>query len=339
MSLPFPFREDPAPEEWTGSEPSVSIVVRTLNCRAALERCLRAIRSLNYPQGRYEIIVVDGHSWDGTVDIARGYGARVLYDDGKGRNNALNVGIQNALGEYVAFTDADCVVESNWLKRALPYFADGLVGAVGGPNVVPEDGSLLVRALEVVNSFFVREPSTNTAVDFLATCNCIFRADVLRFLYPVPEIGGGEDAILGARARDRGLKLMHVPDLFVRNYTHYVDPVRFLEQSVAYGKHRVQLARYDKRFASRLLWLWGFGPPVLGLAITGLLILRPEAVIAIGILGILVVFPVLARGYGRTVSLRVLCYIPVVACLLAFGYSAGFIREFLSAQPIREGTR
>lgn len=310
-------------------EPFVSIVVRTLNCREALERCLRSIRELHYPEERYEILVVDGGSQDGTVATARRYGAQVVFDNGKGRNAALNVGIEHARGQYVAFTDADCVVGSDWLWKAFHCFNDKLVVAVGGPNVVPKDGSPIARAFEVVNKFFVREPRKIAAVNFLATCNCIYKADVLRLLYPVPEIGGGEDAILGSRARSRGFILIYAPSVFVRNYTHYGDPIGFFKQAMTYGKNRLQLARYDKCFRSPLLWVWGFGPPALVLASTLLLILRLKALAALLAFAILVLLAVSARAYRLTKSLLISCYMPLVVGLLTMGYSFGFIREFL----------
>lgn len=309
--------------------PHVSIVVRTLNCREALERCLRSIRDLDYPKKCYEILVVDGGSRDGTVESAREFGARVILDNGKGRNAALNIGIQSASGHYVAFTDADCAVERGWLRQALSHFENERVAAVGGPNLVPRDGSRIARTFEVINSFFVREPKKKAPVRYLATCNCVYRADVLRSIYPVPEIGGGEDAILGARARSLGFGLIFVPSLFVRNYTHYGDPVGFFKQAMTYGKNRLQLARYDRGFGSPLLWIWGFGPPALVLTSIVLMFLGVRALLVLLVFGVLVLAGVSAKAYRLTRSLHVSSCVPMVVGLLAIGYSLGFMREFV----------
>ena len=41
--------------------------------------CLASIQNLDYPKDRYEVIIVDGHSTDDTVEIAEKYGCKVVY--------------------------------------------------------------------------------------------------------------------------------------------------------------------------------------------------------------------------------------------------------------------
>ncbi len=54
-----------------------------------------------------EILLVDGNSKDGTPEIARSLGARVVQDNGKGKGDAVRVGIQEARGDIIVFIDAD----------------------------------------------------------------------------------------------------------------------------------------------------------------------------------------------------------------------------------------
>ena len=54
-----------------------------------------------------DLIVVDGNSSDRTVDIARAYGARVVQDHGRGKGEALRVGLAQARRSVVVFMDAD----------------------------------------------------------------------------------------------------------------------------------------------------------------------------------------------------------------------------------------
>ena len=51
--------------------PKVSFIIPTLNAAGILGNCLASIRNQDYPKERYEILVVDGGSKDGTQDIAR----------------------------------------------------------------------------------------------------------------------------------------------------------------------------------------------------------------------------------------------------------------------------
>jgi len=54
-----------------------------------------------------EIIVVDGHSRDATREIAERAGARVLLDHGRGKGDAMRVGLEHATGQVIVFIDAD----------------------------------------------------------------------------------------------------------------------------------------------------------------------------------------------------------------------------------------
>ncbi|HAA74490.1 TPA: glycosyl transferase [Candidatus Latescibacteria bacterium] len=54
-----------------------------------------------------EILVVDGHSTDGTVEIAQELGARIVTDNGVGKGDAIRVGIEHATGDVTVFIDAD----------------------------------------------------------------------------------------------------------------------------------------------------------------------------------------------------------------------------------------
>ena len=55
-----------------------------------------------------ELLVVDGHSTDGTRELAAQRGARIVLDNGRGKGDAIRVGIQEARGDVLVFIDADC---------------------------------------------------------------------------------------------------------------------------------------------------------------------------------------------------------------------------------------
>jgi glycosyltransferase involved in cell wall biosynthesis len=56
------------------SDNKVSIIIPTKNNGDIIEKCLASIKNLDYPKDKYEMIVVDGHSTDGTVEFAKTYG-------------------------------------------------------------------------------------------------------------------------------------------------------------------------------------------------------------------------------------------------------------------------
>ena len=114
--------------------PAVSVVVAAYDAANTLGDCLRSLRALAYPKDRLEILVVDNASRDDTAAVARGFAPEVavLTEARRGAAAARNRGIAAARGDVVAFTDADCVVERDWLAELVPALGDPTVGVVGG---------------------------------------------------------------------------------------------------------------------------------------------------------------------------------------------------------------
>ncbi|MEY4385782.1 MAG: hypothetical protein RLY20_1065 [Verrucomicrobiota bacterium] len=89
-------------------QPFVSIIMPTLNAAALLENCLSSITRQTYSRDRYEILLADGGSKDGTQDISRKFGAIVIDDRAsKNMEESKRVALAQAKGEYVLFVDAD----------------------------------------------------------------------------------------------------------------------------------------------------------------------------------------------------------------------------------------
>jgi len=89
----------------------LSIVLITHNEEANLPRTLASVQPL-VADGKGEIIVVDSHSTDRTVEIARSYGAKVFIEDWKGFAAQKNSAIDKAEGDWILSLDADEEVES-----------------------------------------------------------------------------------------------------------------------------------------------------------------------------------------------------------------------------------
>ena len=98
-------------------EPTISVIIPTLNEGSNISRCLRSIGTA--PE--IEKIVVDGGSRDRTVEIARSLGAKVLVMT-SGRARQMNAGVENAQGEFLLFLHADTVLPAAfpfWIRNTL----------------------------------------------------------------------------------------------------------------------------------------------------------------------------------------------------------------------------
>jgi GT2 family glycosyltransferase len=97
--------------------PDVSVVVPARNAAEALPPLLTSLAAQTLPAERFEVIVVDNGSADGTGEVAEHHGARVVRDPVANRSRARNRGVAAARGALIAFTDADCVTRPDWLER------------------------------------------------------------------------------------------------------------------------------------------------------------------------------------------------------------------------------
>lgn len=111
--------------------PYVSIVVPVLDAAAGIEVTLGALLRQSYPSDRYEVVVADNGSKDGTPDVVarfeREHPDRVRLTtelDRRSSYAARNAGIDVARGEILAFTDADCVPEPGWLEAGVRALED-----------------------------------------------------------------------------------------------------------------------------------------------------------------------------------------------------------------------
>ena len=111
---------------------SFSVVVNTHNRAVLLADTLRGLAGLRY--GRFEVVVVNGPSTDGTAAVLEEWAGRIKRVDCPEANLARsrNLGIEAAAGEVIAFIDDDAVPHPNWLMELSYAYADPRVGGAGG---------------------------------------------------------------------------------------------------------------------------------------------------------------------------------------------------------------
>jgi len=116
------------------SKPRISVVIPTYNEEKNIRRALFKLNHQTIPREEYEVIIVDGGSQDRTCEIAEEMGAKVIMQKRKGIGGARNDGFLAAKADFVATTDADCIVPNQWLELFLEDFQKTQVVAVTGPD-------------------------------------------------------------------------------------------------------------------------------------------------------------------------------------------------------------
>ena len=153
--------------------PKVSVVVACYNGGRTLQPCLDSLVRLNYPA--YEVIVVDDGSTDITPQVASLYkNFRYIRQAHQGLSVARNAGIFAATGEVVAFTDADCRADEDWLYYLVGDLLKGAFVGVGGHNFLPPEDSAVAAAVMVSPGGPAHVMLTDRQAEHIPGCNMAF---------------------------------------------------------------------------------------------------------------------------------------------------------------------
>ena len=228
--------------------PSVSIVVPVRNGAATIARCIESLRALDYPEAQRQIVVVDNASTDDTARILASFSSsvRIEREPRRGPGAARNRGLACAEGDVVAFTDADCVVDAQWLRRLVVPLSDPGVGIAGGAITSREPANDVQRFGARIHDH--RDAIEGCQPPYAITINWASRRDVLR------EAGGFdprflrcEDVDLAYRLQQRGYRVVYVPDAIVSHEN--VSTLRLLfRKGFAHGLHSVHALKQHRDF-------------------------------------------------------------------------------------------
>jgi len=198
----------------------VSVVIPARNAARTLPACLEALARQVRPAD--EVVLVDNGSTDSTADVARSFrsrlaGLRVVYEPQTGEAVARNRGVAEATGDVVAFTDADCVADEDWLAGTLEALEeDPPCHAVAGEVT----GYRPVRLVEKYLTVCAFPASGNGQVvcglrfppPTFYTANLCVRREALERVGPFDEgLRGGVDVALCVRLLRAGFRIRYEP--------------------------------------------------------------------------------------------------------------------------------
>ncbi len=111
----------------------ISVLIPARNEAANIEKCLSSMLQQSYPSNLFEVMVIDDHSEDSTVEKVKKLESRqikLLQVSGFIKSNerlsfkkkAIEIGISNAKGSLIVTTDADCIAPKDWLKTIASFY-------------------------------------------------------------------------------------------------------------------------------------------------------------------------------------------------------------------------
>jgi len=257
----------------------ISVIIAVKNGERTIKKCLGSVFGLRYHN--FEVIVVNDGSTDSTKEILSTFKIRnlenkdvawqVIDTSGLGPSEARNLGVKQANGEYVVFTDADCMVAPSWLNELMKGFEliPGssfinpqtpvrdlkLVVGVGGLQLSPEDDTSFGRMLggflstigfitdyikpkySALSKRYMQETSHNPS------CNVMYKKEIfektggfLKGMWP------GEDVEFDYRLKKAGYILLFNPGAVVFHY-RCENLRKFRKMMLNYGRVQGELVK------------------------------------------------------------------------------------------------
>ncbi len=119
---------------------AVSVIVAVRNEAANIKNLLKCLADQDYPQHRYEVLIVDDHSTDGTLELARelsppGLDLRLatLPAGTSSKKSAISAGVALASGELILTTDADCIPPATWVSTIASFYESSGASCIAAP--------------------------------------------------------------------------------------------------------------------------------------------------------------------------------------------------------------
>jgi cellulose synthase/poly-beta-1,6-N-acetylglucosamine synthase-like glycosyltransferase len=307
-----------------------SVVIPARNEADNIESCLNSVLKQDYPQDKFEVIVVDDGSRDTTLKIAQGF-AQIqnsvktvsIEEPPEGispKKYAVSKGIEIATGEVIVTTDADCIVQSGWLQGLNRYLEEGVGMVVGYTDYHREKN--FWSNLEALDYFSHRACAAGAlaaGITFTSTAsNLAYRTTLFQEVGEFEEVGkwisGDDDLLLKLVSSKTKWKIVPATsaDTYVitdgsRSFSEFFSrTTRWASKGTAYGG---KISTFLKATVGLYLLFLVLLP--LAIAFPNYLVFYWYALGAKLLCDFLLLFKA-ARIFGRTDLLK---YYPVVALL------------------------
>ena len=317
--------------------PFVSVVIPCRNEEAYIAACLDSILAADYPYDRFEILVVDGQSDDGTREVlsryVTGHPSVILLENPKRTTPAaLNVAIRAAAGSIVIRMDAHVLYPPDYIRRLVDALEETGADNVGGVlETVPVDDTAMARAIAVGlshpfgvgNSHFRTGSRVRREVDTVPF-GCYRRETFDRIGLFDEELIRNQDDEFNFRLIGRGGRVLLVPEVTCRYF-----PRRSLRQVwrmyYQYGYFKPLVARK----VGRVMTVRQLVPSILVTSLIGSACLSPlisgAGVLFASIAGAYALL-MLACSAAAATDLRCGMALAAVFPTLHFSYGLGFLR-------------
>ncbi|MCL5010807.1 MAG: glycosyltransferase [Patescibacteria group bacterium] len=203
--------------------PFLTVILPCFNEEENIDAVLGSLCVSDYPKDKLEIIVVDDGSTDSTLAKARAFQencpfVRVFHKENGGKYTALNLGIQNARGDFIGCVDADCFVDRFALKNTLAYLDDPEIMASVATIKIMKSKNILegIQTAEYLGSAFLRKiASFWDSIIVTSGPLSIFRKEVFQKIGLYRQAHLTEDLEMAFRMQFNNMRIAHALEAFV----------------------------------------------------------------------------------------------------------------------------
>ena len=150
---------------------TISVLIPARNEEKNIASILNDLSVQDYPL--FEAIVINDHSEDRTVELARRFEpfAQVINCEGTGKKQALTLGVSHAKGDVIVTTDADCTLTSQWLKSVNTYFQQPELQMLVGPVTIRNNSSFFTQLQQIEFASLIGSGAATLLIGYPVLCN------------------------------------------------------------------------------------------------------------------------------------------------------------------------
>ena len=230
----------------------ISVIVPHLNQPAYLAVGLAALNAQAGVKSDVEIIVVDNGSSSLPEEICLPWSnVRLIAESEPGPGPARNRGAASARGELLAFIDADCEADANWLAAIEHAFSNGDVQVIGGDVRTRYVNLAKPKFHEPYEAIYSYRNDEHIAEGFSGTGNLAMRPEVLLRVGAFGGINIAEDRDWGLRAGALGYAIRYIPEMIV----YHPPRPSFADLILKWDRHISHDYAEVSGFGGRVRWL------------------------------------------------------------------------------------
>jgi GT2 family glycosyltransferase len=289
--------------------PFVTVVIPTLNEAQRIEACLESVMAQDYPHDRFEVIIADGLSRDGTQERAAAFSerypqVRLVANPKQIQAAAFNLGVKEGKGEIIIRMDAHALYSNEYIRRCVEVLGETGAANVGGLcQTQPGADTLIAHSVALMCMLWfgagaarARRGGKAGPVDSVPF-GAFRRETFARAGLMDERLVRGEDNEFNARIRQKGMTVHFDPRI---RLTYFTRPTvrAFLKQMFQNGLYHVQTLMVNRGGCSlRHFVPFGFVMLLVACAVAGF-IWSPAWYVGAGVLGLYLVANVVASVHA-----------------------------------------